>query len=269
MARDIEQKLARKVAAAIDDYQLIEHGDRVMVCMSGGKDSWAMLTLLQRAQRIAPIQFELFAFHLDQAHPGFPTQLLRDHLEALGVEYVIHRQDTYSVVKDKLQPGQTTCSLCSRLRRGILYSQAVERGATKIALGHHRDDIIETVLLNIFYSGQLKAMPPKLFSDDRRNTVIRPLAYCPEEWIVEYAAIKNFPIIPCTLCSSQDQLQRDAMKRLLNDLARQNSNVRGSAFTALSNIIPTHLLDKRFYDPNDEDAPAPVTTEQLLDTLTV
>lgn len=265
----IELKLARKVAEAIQDWQLIEPDDRIMVCMSGGKDSWAMLHLLLRAQRISPVPFTLFGFHLDQGHPGFPTYKIKDALEALGVEYVIHKQDTYSIVKEKLQPGQTTCSLCSRLRRGILYNQAVELKATKIALGHHRDDMIETLLLNIFYTGQLKSMPPKLFSDDRRNTVIRPLAYCPEEWIVEYAAEKAFPLIPCTLCSTQDNLQRDAMKRLLDDLSIINPNVRGSAGAALRNIIPTHLLDKRLYDPTAEDAAAPVSTAELMDALTV
>lgn len=265
----IEVKLARKVAEAIQDWKLIEAGDRIMVCMSGGKDSWAMLHLLLRAQRISPVPFELFAFHLDQAHPGFPTHLIRDTLEAMGVEHVIHRQDTYSIVKEKLQPGQTTCSLCSRLRRGILYNQAVELKATKIALGHHRDDMIETLLLNIFYAGQLKGMPPKLFSDDKRNTVIRPLAYCPEEWIVEYAQEKAFPIIPCTLCSTQDNLQRDAMKRLLDDLSLINPNIRGSAFTAMRNVVGTHLLDKRLYDPTAEDAPAPASLEELMAALNV
>ena len=267
MARDIEVKLARKVAAAIDDYKLIEAGDRVMVCMSGGKDSWAMLHLLMRAQAVAPIDFSLFALHLDQGHPGFPTHLLTDYLEKLEVEYHVYRQDTWSIVKEKLQPGQTTCSLCSRLRRGILYNQALAHGATKIALGHHRDDIVETLLLNIFYSGQLKAMPPRLLSDDRRNTVIRPLAYCPEEWIVEYAALKGVPIIPCTLCSTQDGLQRDAMKRLLNELAEKNPNVRGNAFTAMRKVIPTHLLDKSLHDPTHEEATAAPSAVDLVAAL--
>ncbi|MBH24313.1 MAG: tRNA 2-thiocytidine(32) synthetase TtcA [Myxococcales bacterium] len=267
MARDIEAKLARKVADANDAYSLIEEGDRIMVCVSGGKDSWAMLHLLERARRVAPIPFTLFAFHLDQGHPGFPTEVLRGYLEEHGFEYVIHAQDTYSIVKEKLKPNQTTCSLCSRLRRGIIYNQAQALGATKIALGHHRDDLIETLLLNIFYSGQLKAMPPKLFSDDRRNTVIRPLAYCPEEWIVEYAQLRGFPIIPCTLCSTQDNLQREAMGRLLDRLSAMNPNVRGSAFTALSNVVTTHLLDRDLYDPNAEGSPAPATAEELRQAL--
>lgn len=269
MARDIEAKLARKVAAANIDFQLIEPDDRIMVCVSGGKDSWAMLHLLERARRVSPVPFTLFAFHLEQGHPGFPVALLRKYLEDHNFEYVVHAQDTYSIVKEKLKPGQTTCSLCSRLRRGIIYNQAQELGATKIALGHHRDDLVETLLLNIFFSGQLKAMPPKLFSDDRRNIVIRPLAYCPEEWIVEYAKQLRFPIIPCTLCSSQDNLQRDAMGRLLDDMMKLNPNVRGSAFTALSKLVPTHLLDRRLYDPNAEGAGAPATLEELHDALEV
>lgn len=263
---DLERKLARKMARATHDYQLIEDGDRIMVGISGGKDSWVLLHLLRRAQRIAPIQFELVAFHLDQGHPGFPTDTLREHLEAEGVEYVIHSRDTYSVVKEKLQPGQTTCSLCSRLRRGILYGQAQELGCNKIALGHHRDDIVETLLLNLFFTGQLKAMPPKLISDDKKNTVIRPLAYCGEDQIAEFAQEQGFPIIPCTLCGTQPDLQRAAMKSMLDRMEERYPEVRNIAFSALTRIVPSHLLDRSFYDPDDQGA-ARVSAEEFQDSL--
>lgn len=245
----LERKLARLVGDCIEQYRLIEDGDRVLVGMSGGKDSYTLLYLLQRMQRVAPVRFELVAFHLDQGHPGFPTARLEAYLRAQGVETVIHRRDTYSIVLDKLQPGQTTCSLCSRLRRGIIYDQAVELGCNRIALGHHRDDSLETLLLNLFYSGQIKAMPARLQSDDRRNVVIRPMLFVPESLIIDFAAQMNFPIIPCTLCSKQPDLKRDAMKRLLDSLEADNPNVRGSMLHALSRVVPSHLLDARLFDP--------------------
>ena len=263
---NLERKLARKIAAANIDFRLIEDGDRVMVGISGGKDSWVMLHMLERMRAVAPIDFTILAFHLDQRHPGFPTHLIRDHLESHGFESVIHSQDTYSIVKEKLQPGQTTCSLCSRLRRGVMYNQAVELGCNKIALGHHRDDALETLLLNLFFTGQLKAMPPKLFSDDSRNIVVRPLIYCAEDTIAQYAAQRNFPIIPCTLCSSQDGLQRDAMKTLLDQLESKYPEVRSIAASAMGRVVPTHLLDRRLYDPNTSEK-APVSSEELKAAL--
>lgn len=263
---NLEKKIARKMAQANTDYQLIEAGDRLLVGVSGGKDSWVMLHMLRRMQQIAPIHFDVLAFHLDQGHPGFPTQMLRDHLEAHGFDYVIHSADTYSIVVDKLKPGQTTCSLCSRLRRGIMYTQAEKLGCNKIALGHHRDDIVETLMLNIFYAGQIKAMPPKLFSDSGRNMVIRPLAYCPEKLIAEYAAEQAYPIAPCTLCSRQPDLQRDVMTRLLDQLEERHPDVRAVAFAAASNLVPTHLLDRDLYDPNTAER-APVSHDELLDAL--
>jgi tRNA 2-thiocytidine biosynthesis protein TtcA len=264
----LEKKISRKMAAANVDYQLIEDGDKIMVGVSGGKDSWVMLHMLRRMQRIAPLNFEILAFHLDQGHPGFPTQMLKDHLEAEGFDYVVHSADTYSIVLDKLKPNQTTCSLCSRLRRGIMYTQAEKLGCNKIALGHHRDDIVETLMLNIFYAGQLKAMPPKLFSDSGRNMVIRPLAYCPEKLIAEYAAQQGYPIAPCTLCSRQPDLQRDVMTRLLDQLELKHPDVRAVAFAAAGNLVPTHLLDRDVYDPSTADR-APVTHDELLDALSV
>ncbi len=269
MSTNLEQKLARKIAQANTDFQLIEDGDRIMVGVSGGKDSWVMLHMLERMRRVAPIHFELVAFHLDQGHPGFPTDVIQKHFDEHGFTHVIHSQDTYSVVKAKLKPGQTTCSLCSRLRRGIMYNQAVELGCNKIALGHHRDDMVETLLLNIFFSGQLKGMPPKLFSDDRRNIVIRPLAYCGEEMIARYAREQGYPLIPCTLCSAQDGLQRDAMKAMLNQLEARYPEVRNIAFASMANVRTTHLLDRSLYDPNDAEAPAPVSAEELVASIPV
>ncbi len=265
---NLEMKLARKVAAANVDFQMVEEGDRIMVGISGGKDSWVMLHMLERMRRVAPIGFSLVAFHLDQRHPGFPTAVLRERLESLEVEFVIHSQDTYSIVKEKLKPGQTTCSLCSRLRRGIMYNQAVELGCNKIALGHHRDDMLETLMLNLFFTGQLKGMPPKLYSDDGRNVVIRPLAYCDEATIGDFAVEMGFPIIPCTLCSAQDGLQRDAMKAMLDQLEARFPEVRAVAFSAMSRVIPSHLLDRDLYDPNGADRGA-LTLEDLQEALPV
>jgi tRNA 2-thiocytidine biosynthesis protein TtcA len=239
----LEKKLLADVARASSDFRLLEPGDRVLVAVSGGKDSHAMLYLLREIQRRAPFDFSLLAVNVDQGHPGFPSQLLPEYFAREGYAYRIVQEDTYSVVKEKVPEGKTYCSLCSRLRRGILYTLASEVGATKIALGHHRDDVIETLLLNLFYSGQLKAMPARLRSDDGRHTVIRPLAYIAEPDLAAFAAEKAFPIIPCDLCGSQENLQRKQVKLLLDDLNRKNPNVRPNLFAALANVRPTHLYD--------------------------
>ena len=246
-ANKLAKRLRRNVGQAIGDFNMIEDGDRVMVCLSGGKDSHALLDILLQLREIAPVRFELVAVNLDQKQPGFPAEVLPEYLKGLGVPFHIEEQDTYSVVKRVIPEGKTTCSLCSRLRRGILYDTAVSLGATKIALGHHRDDAIETLLLNLLYSGQMKAMPPKLRSDDGRNIVIRPLIYCHEEEIAELAKMLRFPIIPCDLCGSQDGLHRNKVKQLIAELHRDNPNVKGNLFSALSNVRPTHLLDRKLH----------------------
>ncbi|MFN7131735.1 MAG: tRNA 2-thiocytidine(32) synthetase TtcA [Myxococcales bacterium] len=240
-----EQRLMREMGRAIHDFDLISEGDRIMVGVSGGKDSFTLLSLLMKNQQIAPIRYELVAVNLDQGHPGFPADTLRQYLESVGVEHRMLKQDTYSIVKSLVPEGKTYCPVCSRLRRGILYNAAVELGCNKIALGHHRDDLIETLLLSAFYSGSLKSMPPKLHSDDGRNVVIRPLAYCPEETIRAYAEEMRFPIIPCDLCGSQENLKRKKVKRLIAELAGENPAVKGNLLNALANVVPSHLLDPR------------------------
>jgi len=239
----LEKRLLAEVARASHDFGLLEPGDRVLVAVSGGKDSHALLYLLRQIQRRAPFEFSLIALNVDQGHPGFPSHVLPDYFEREGYEYKIVQEDTYSVVKEKIPEGKTFCSLCSRLRRGILYTQAVELGATKIALGHHRDDVIETLLLNLLYSGQLKAMPARLRSDDGRNVVIRPLVYLSEAELQEFAEQKAFPIIPCDLCGSQENLQRKQVKNLLNELDAKNPLVRKNVFAALGNVRLSHLYD--------------------------
>jgi tRNA 2-thiocytidine biosynthesis protein TtcA len=244
----IQKKLRRQTGKAIEDFQMIREGDRVMVCVSGGADSHTLLDTLLYLQRVAPVRFELIAVNLDQKQPGFPSDVLPNYLETLGVPYRIVEQDTYSVVKDKIPEGKTTCSLCSRLRRAILYKTAKEVGATRVALGHHRDDILQTFLLNLFYGGQLKAMPPRLLSDDEQHVVIRPLAYCSEDDIKKYAKARKFPIIPCDLCGSQPNLKRQAMKALINSWEKEDPLRIRSMFTAMTNVTPSHLLDRSLHD---------------------
>jgi tRNA 2-thiocytidine biosynthesis protein TtcA len=244
----LQKRLRRNVGTAIADYNMIESGDKVMVCLSGGKDSYAMLDILMNMQRSAPVSFELVAVNLDQKQPGFPEAVLPTYLEQLGVPYYILEKDTYSVVRELVPEGKTTCGLCSRLRRGSLYGFAQEIGATKIALGHHRDDIVETLFLNMFFGGTLKAMPPKLLSDDGANVVIRPMAYCKENDLAEYAAIKDFPIIPCNLCGSQDNLQRVQIKAMLRDWERQYPGRTETIFRAIRNVAPSQLADTGLFD---------------------
>ncbi|WP_449414395.1 tRNA 2-thiocytidine(32) synthetase TtcA [Pandoraea soli] len=244
----LEKRLFRLTGQAIGDYNMIEQGDRVMVCMSGGKDSYAMLDILLKLRERAPIDFSIVAVNLDQKQPGFPEHVLPDYFRSLGVDFHIENQDTYSIVKRVVPEGKTTCSLCSRLRRGILYRVAGELGATKVALGHHRDDIIETVFLNLFYGGKLKGMPPKLQSDDGKNVVIRPLAYVRESDLERYAEYKQFPIIPCTLCGSQPNLKRAEMKSLIRLWEKQHPGRIKSIFSALSNVVPSHLMDTNLHD---------------------
>ncbi len=246
--RRLEAKLRRLAGKAIADYHMVQEGDRVMVCVSGGKDSYTLLDLLLSLQRRAPVKFELVAVNLDQKQPNFPEKVLPAYLDGLGVTYSVIEEDTYSVVKRVISEGKTMCGLCSRLRRGVLYRVADDFGATKIALGHHRDDLIETLFLNMFYGGRLKAMAPKLLSDDGRHVVIRPLAYCPEVDIARYAELRNFPIIPCDLCGSQENLQRKKIKAMLAAWEREDPGRSGRLFRSLQNVSPSHLADPKLYD---------------------
>lgn len=244
----LHKRLRRNVGQAIADFNMIEEGDRVMVCLSGGKDSYTMLDILQNLQKSAPINFTLIAVNLDQKQPGFPEDILPAYLDKQGVEYKIVEENTYGIVKDIIPEGKTTCSLCSRLRRGILYRTATELGATKIALGHHRDDILQTLFLNMFYGGKLKGMPPKLMSDDGKHVVIRPLAYCREKDIEHFAVAREYPIIPCNLCGSQPNLQRQVIKDMLRDWDKQYPGRIETMFSAMQNVVPSHLNDHQLFD---------------------
>ncbi|HEB28696.1 MAG TPA: tRNA 2-thiocytidine(32) synthetase TtcA [Porticoccus sp.] len=244
----LQKRLRRYVGRAIEDYKMIEEGDRVMVCLSGGKDSYAMLDILINLQRSAPVKFDLIAVNMDQKQPGFPEDVLPGYLDALDIEYYIVEKDTYSIVKEKVPEGKTTCGLCSRLRRGTLYAFAEEINCNKIALGHHRDDIVETLFLNMFYGSKLAAMPPKLLSNDKRNVVIRPMAYCKESDLVKYAQAKQFPIIPCNLCGSQENLQRQNIKAMLQEWEKTHPGRVGSIFGAMQNVAPSQLADTDLFD---------------------
>ncbi len=253
----LQKRLRRNVGNAITDYNMIEEGDVVMACISGGKDSFAMLDILLNLQKAAPIKFEVVAVNLDQKQPGFPEHILPEYFETLNIPYYIVDKDTYSVVKEKVPEGKTTCGLCSRLRRGTLYSFAEKIGATKLALGHHMDDIVETMFLNMFHGSRLKAMPPKLRSDDGRNVVIRPLTYCREKDLIKYAEHKDFPIIPCNLCGSQENLQRQAIKAMLIDWDKKTPGRVEAIFKSIQNVSPSQLADRKLFDfvnlPLDRD----------------
>lgn len=246
--RRLQKHLQHKTGEAILQYHMIDEGDRVMVCLSGGKDSYVMLEMLQRLQKKSPVSFKLLAVHLDQKQPGYPQDIMPAYLENLGIEYHIIEQDTYSIVKDKIPASKTTCGLCSRLRRGILYGYADKLEANRIALGHHLDDIVETLFLNMFFNGQLKAMPPKLTSDDGKHVVIRPLALCKESDIAEYAAIRDFPIIPCNLCGTQENLQRENVKAMLQTWEQSFPGRTELLMRSLQNVVPSHLADTKLFD---------------------
>ncbi|MGI9213068.1 MAG: tRNA 2-thiocytidine(32) synthetase TtcA [Methylococcaceae bacterium] len=262
----LRKRLRRLVGEAIFDYGMIQEGDKVMVCLSGGKDSYTLLDILMSLRGHAPVDFDIVAVNLDQKQPGFPEEVLPGYLKELGVPYHIIEKDTYSIVKRVVPEGKTTCGLCSRLRRGLLYGYAEQNGITKIALGHHRDDILETFFLNLFFGGTLKAMPPKLLSDDKRHVVIRPLAYCREKEITQYAQVRNFPIIPCNLCGSQENLQRQTMKEMLKIWDKQNPGRLESIFGAIRNVAPSQLADSSLHDflgldaQRIQGAPTNVTT---------
>ena len=244
----LQKRLRRHTGQAIEDFQMIEEGDRVMVCLSGGKDSYTMLDILMNLQKSAPVSFELIAVNMDQKQPGFPEHVLPEYLETLGIEYYIVNKDTYSIVKEKIPEGKTTCGLCSRLRRGTLYGFAEQIGATKIALGHHKDDIVQTLFLNMFYGSRMAAMPPKLLSDDKRNVIIRPLAYCREADIERFSTYKAFPIIPCNLCGSQENLQRQNIRKMLLEWEKQDGSRIEKIFSAMQNIAPSQLADRDLFD---------------------
>ena len=244
----LKRRLESNVGKAIADYNMIESGDTVLICISGGKDSYAMLSILMALRERAPVDFRLIAMNLDQKQPGFPADVLPRYLSGLGIEFRIVEQDTYSIVKEKSPEGKTTCSLCSRLRRGVIYRTAKELGANKIALGHHRDDIVHTLFLNLLFGGKLKAMPPKLVTDDGAHIVIRPLAYCSENDIARFARGMEFPIIPCNLCGSQSNLQRQKIREMMADWDHRYPGRTESVFSALQNIVPSHLADKKIYD---------------------
>lgn len=244
----LQKRLRRHTGQAIEDYKMIEEGDRIMVCLSGGKDSYTMLDILMNLQKSAPVKFELVAVNMDQKQPGYPEHILPAYLDALGIEYYIVNKDTYSIVKQKIPEGKTTCGLCSRLRRGTLYAFAEEIGATKIALGHHKDDIVQTLFLNMFYGSRLSGMPPKLLSDDKRNIIIRPLAYCRESDIEAFSAHKEFPIIPCNLCGSQENLQRQNIRKMLMDWEKADGSRIEKIFSSMQNIAPSQMADPNLFD---------------------
>ncbi|MCL4166549.1 UNVERIFIED_CONTAM: hypothetical protein GTU68_008248 [Idotea baltica] len=248
MLKRLQKRIQSEVGKAVSDFNMIEHNDKVMVCVSGGKDSYAMLDMLRALQKKAPINFELIAVNLDQKQPGFPEEILPDYLTKLGVEYRVVEEDTFSIVSEKVPEGKTTCSLCSRLRRGILYRTANELGATKIALGHHMDDMVETLFLNMFHGARLKSMPPKLISDDKKNIVIRPMAYCRESDLADFAKLSNYPIIPCNLCGSQENLQRKVIKQMLTDWDQQQPGRVANIFRSMTRVTKSHLLDRTIFD---------------------
>ena len=250
----LEKRLCREVGKAITDFNMIEEGDKIMVCMSGGKDSYTLLDILRKLQKRAPVKFDLVAVNLDQKQPGFPDHILPEYFKSIGVDYHIETQDTYSVVKRVVPEGKTTCGLCSRLRRAILYKVADELGCTKVALGHHRDDIVQTLMLNMFYGGRMKGMPPKLVSDDGKHVVIRPMAYVPEKDTTRWAQYQNFPIIPCNLCGSQDGLQRVAIGEMLREWDKKFPGRIESMFRAMGNIVTTHMMDPQLHNFKDAKA---------------
>jgi len=253
----LERRLLRAVGDAVRDFGLVEQGDRILVAVSGGKDSYTLLHLLMRLRERAPIDFDLVAVNLDQGHPGFPAHVVENHLRGVGVPYRMLRKDTLSIVRRLVPEGKTTCPVCSRLRRGILYNAAVEMGCTKIALGHHRDDLVETLLLNALYAGSIKAMPAKLRSDDGRNVVIRPMCYAAEEDIAAFAAEMRFPVVPCDLCGSQPNLRRKRVKALLAELSAENRSVKGNLLAALGHVVPSHLLDRHLAAARDGSPAGP------------
>lgn len=261
----LRSRIERETGKAIGDYKMIEDGDVIMVCLSGGKDSYTMLSVLQALQKRAPVNFKLIAMNLDQKQPGFPANILPDYLKSLGVDYHIITQDTYSIVKEKIPEGKTTCSLCSRLRRGIIYKTAKQLGANKIALGHHRDDIVETLFLNMFFGAKIKAMPPKLLTDDAAHVLIRPLSYCAERDIERFATQMKYPIIPCNLCGSQENLQRQSIKTMLADWEKDYPGRGTNIFHAIQNIVPSQLADAKLFDFENLKTTAIDTEENLFE----